>query len=220
MLGTYTLQHYNTRGITMSNEANTTVPASTKSKAKKDDFATQVASWKKSATSARNRSGELLYRALETLPQGNVDRINLLLAALVEVKAYQHDAFVSFVLYVTGGGYSVDGKRFLQPEKSILSFNVKEVRFSIKRTKGDAEATAAKEQALAQAQAKCGLAGAWWELATEKPANPYKIDSLLGAIKKANKEAENLLPADRAMLQSILAAAEAAGYSDKVAVAK
>jgi len=204
----------------MSNETNTTVPTSTKSKAKKDDFATQVASWKKSATGARNRSGELLYRALETLPQGNVDRLNLLLAALVEVKAYQHDAFVSFTLYVTGGGYSVDGKRFLQPEKSALSFNVQEVRFSIKRTKGDAEATAAKEQALAQAQAKCGLAGAWWELATEKPANPYKIDSLLGAIKKANKEAENLLPADRAMLQAILAAAEEAGYSDKVAVAK
>lgn len=180
-----------------------------------------LAAWKQSATKARNRSGELLVRFAGYLQDGNTTSLTELTRAICEVRGYNVDAFVQFVLYHTGGD---DGATYV-PERSVLRYNAHDVSWSIKRVdlskeqreacNGDKDAEKAaraelvetQQAILARVQARMGK-GEWWTLAPEKPKNPYNFKSLLSALKKARENRDDLTPDQRAALDEMVSAAE------------
>lgn len=192
-----------------------------------------IASFKKSATAARNKSGELLVKFSGYLKDGNCVALNALLAAIVEVRSFHADSFVRFVLYHTGG-MSADnaGNMTFAPEKSALSYSDKECAFTIKSTslsREEREACATKEEqkavkaAKVEAQRKVlelaptrmGKEGAWWTFAPEKPKNPYNFKSLVSALKRAKENAADLSEEQAKAVAELIAVAEQHGLFEK-----
>lgn len=185
-----------------------------------------IAHFKSSALKARQESGRLLVKFAGYLPDGNIEPLNELLRAINFVRAYDSDAFVRFVLYHTGGHTSGDGMDEYTPEKSVLQFNVQDSTFSIKkvsltreeRLNLSEEDAADKlyarridhQTALQQAAGRMGK-GAWWEMSAARPKNPYSFKAVLSALKKANKEADQLSAEERKVLDAMIQAAEDAG---------
>lgn len=192
-----------------------------------------IASFKKSATAARNKSGELLVKFSGYLKDGNCVALNALLAAIVEVRSFHADSFVRFVLYHTGG-MSADnaGNVVFAPEKSELSYSEKEVKFTIKSSslnREEREACATKEEQKAAKAAKVeaqrkvlelaptrmGKEGAWWTFAPEKPKNPYNFKSLVSALKRAKENAADLSEEQAKAVAELIAVAEQHGLFEK-----
>ena len=188
-----------------------------------------IASFKKSAVAARNMSGTLLVKFTGYLKDGNVAPLNALLAAILEVRSFHADAFVRFVLYHTGGMTADnDGNATFAPEKSALSYSVKDCTFAIRGTslnREEREACATKEEQKAAKAAKVeaqrkvlelaptrmGKEGAWWTFAPEKPKSPYNFKSLVSALKRAKENADSLPEAQAKAVAELLAVAEQHG---------
>lgn len=184
-----------------------------------------LTAWRRSATTVRNRSGELLVRFAGYLKDGNVAGLNALTQTVCEVRGFNVDALVRFILFHTGGGNMQGENIVFMPERSVLRYNVKEVSWSINKvdlTKEEREKCADKEaekaaraekveaqQNILKSAAQRMGKGEWWLFAPEKPANPYNFKSLVSALKKAKENADNL-PAEQAKaVAELLAVAEA-----------
>lgn len=188
-----------------------------------------INTFRTAATKARNMSGELLVRFAKYLPDGNVVPLNALLTAILEVRSFHADSFVKFVLFHTGGMTTLgDGVAEYHPERSALSYNAAECKFSIKSCNlnreereacPDKESQKAAKAAKVEAQRKVlelaptrmGKEGAWWTFAPEKPKNPYNFKSLVSALKRAKENASGLSAEQAKAVAELIAVAEQHG---------